>query len=447
MGEESLLEAGTEVAGRYRIEEMIGQGGFATVYRAIQQPIGRPVAVKVLETRMEEASPEADRALDRLIARFHREARIIGQLQSSSTVTLHDFGRTTDDDIYMVLEYIDGVPLTELRGQRLAPDRVVAILRQALESLGEAHEHGVLHRDIKPGNLMLYDHRGEADRVKILDFGIAKVLRTTDREMMRQLTGESRLVGTPRYLAPELATNRNPGPPADIYSLGLVAYELLVGVRAVPGEDPREILDIHLADDFRVRLSDRPSLPDGLRRLVNRMLARDPNDRYATTDEVLADLYALPTFGDDYAETSSRPGPTAEDLPAETQPPETFEPTAEARPPDGEGSTETADLPGTTEPLGPPSDLEEVDLLDRSPTGDDAPIAGTSQTETDDATAPTLQVDGGGSSARTDAPGRDPTRQTDERRNGHSPPSTPIAIGALLLLVGATLVTLWLFVL
>jgi serine/threonine protein kinase len=445
MGEESSLESGTEIAGRYRIEEMIGQGGFATVYRAVQQPIGRPVAVKLLETDLEEVGRQADRALDRLVARFHREARIIGQLQSPATVTLHDFGRTPADDIYMVLEYIDGVALTELRGQRLAPDRVVAILRQALESLGEAHEHGVLHRDIKPGNLMLYEHRGEADRVKILDFGIAKVLRTTDREMMRQLTGESRLVGTPRYLAPELATNRNPGPPADIYSLGLVAYELLVGVQAVPGEAPHEILEVHLADDFRVRLSDRPSLPDGLRRIVNRMLARDPEERYATTEAVLAELAELPNFGDDYAETSSRPGPTGEDVAAETQPPEAFDPTAEVGPSTGDGSTETAEQPGTTEQLGPPSDVDDIDLTDVEPSTEQAPIVGTSRTETEDATAPTLQVDDA-DSTRTDAPGRDPTRRSDERRNQTPSPWPPLAIGAILLLVGATVAILWLFV-
>ena len=221
------LQPGAVVDGRFRIEELIGEGGFSTVFRAIQESVGRPVAIKVMKTDVGAKGKGQRKArLDKLIARFRREARIVARLKSPATVTLHDFGRTEQNDIYMVLEYVDGTPLTRLRGERWEPARVVTVLEQALESVGEAHEHGIIHRDIKPGNLMLYEHLGTGDRLKILDFGIAKVLRALDKETLQQITGETKMVGTPRYLAPENAMNREPGPAADIYALGVVAYEL-----------------------------------------------------------------------------------------------------------------------------------------------------------------------------------------------------------------------------
>ena len=309
MSDGQRLEPGDTLAGSYRIEEVVGQGGFSTVYRATQTALGRSVAIKWMKTRVDELNSDRSQALDDLVERFRREARIIARLTHPATVTLYDFGRTIGGDFYMVLEYVDGVQLSRLRGERLAPNRVVRLLEQALESLAEAHDHGVVHRDIKPDNLMVYDHRGRRNRLKILDFGIAKVLRALDEKTLRQITGESKLIGTPRYIAPENATNRDPGPPADIYSLGLIAYELLLAERAVTGDDQLDILDRHLSSDFQARIERRPGVPDGLRRVVNRMMEKKVADRYTGAGEVLEDLRALPDYAEGYGATDQLPRP------------------------------------------------------------------------------------------------------------------------------------------
>ncbi|MFB6372946.1 MAG: serine/threonine protein kinase [Bradymonadaceae bacterium] len=314
-------QPGDTLDGDYRIDGILGEGGFSTVYRATQTAVGRTVAIKWMNTDVVSPDGTGARTLDELVERFRREARIVARLDHPATVTLHDFGRTDSHDLYMVLEHVDGRPLTQLRGDQLAPNHVVALLEQALESLAEAHDHGVIHRDIKPGNLMVYEHRDRSDRIKILDFGIAKVLRAFDDETFRQLTGESSIIGTPRYIAPENATNRDPGPPTDLYSLGLVAYELLLGERAVPGHgDTYDLLDRHLSDDFQVHISRRPAVPDGLRGVINRMVRKSLDDRYATADAALEDLRALPDYGDAYGPTDEMSQPDAADSDRGTDP-------------------------------------------------------------------------------------------------------------------------------
>lgn len=390
--EELGLQPGDELEGDYRIEGVVGEGGFSTVYRATQTSLGRTVAIKWMKTRVQTPDDSSARALDDLEERFRREARIVARLDHPATVTLHDFGRTAGHDLYMVLEYVDGVPLTAIRGPHMAPNRVAAILEQALESLGEAHDAGVIHRDIKPDNLMVYHGRHHRERLKILDFGIAKVLRSIDERTLRQITGESTILGTPRYIAPENATDRDPGPAADIYSLGLVAYELLLGERAVPGDDTLDILDRHLAENFQVRIPERPAVPDRLRRIVNRMVAKPLSERYGSADQVLDDLRALPEYGDAYGptdevrrppetgpETSSAPDPaiaSTDSLPEVSAYGETpdFDAAEPASRSSGPSHDKKGDAPGTRtareRPMPPTaraSDDEDTD--DRDATG------------------------------------------------------------------------------
>lgn len=345
MGEKRPLEVGVEVDGRYRIERAIGEGGYATVYRATQTTVGRPVAVKVMKPDGPGSEESSEGRADR-VERFRREARVLARLKSPATVTLHDFGQTRAGHFFMVLEFVDGIPLTALHGDRLAPGRVVAILEQALESLGEAHDHGIVHRDVKPDNLMLYQHRGHRERLKILDFGIAKVLRALDEQTLRQITGESTLVGTPRYVAPENATNRDPGPPADIYGLGLVVYEMLLGQRAVPGGPTLQVLDCHLSEDFQVQIDEHRDVPERLRTVVNGMIRKPLTERYATADAVLADLDRVPNYDGGYAATESMPRPSIPEAGGAATPTNELESTRDVSPAPDTDKAETPDAVG-----------------------------------------------------------------------------------------------------
>ena len=222
MSQNEQLEAGEVIAGRYRIESQLGAGGFSTVYKASHLGFNRQVAVKVL--RPNSQGPVADDVdlAEEMVERFRREAEVISQLRSPATVNVHDYGRTEAGHLYMVLEYVDGRTLFDIAQQYpLAPGRVAHVLEQILDSLGEAHHFGILHRDIKPANIMLFEHMGDSDTVKVLDFGVAKLMTDAD-STVAELTRQGFLVGTPRYMAPELIKNTDPCPASDLYAVGLV---------------------------------------------------------------------------------------------------------------------------------------------------------------------------------------------------------------------------------
>lgn len=289
-------QTGKLFAEKYRIEELLGSGGFARVYLAEQIDLGRQVAIKVLNLELpgqpdEEDAPEVDPQIESIALRFEREARVISQLRRPQTITIYDYGRTDDGMVYMVMEYIDGLELGDMPVP-IEPRRVLKILRQVLLSLQEAHASGLLHRDIKPANIMLYTHLGQTDQVKLLDFGIAKVIGEASSDAGADLTRADSLIGTPRYMSPEQIRGEEIGPASDIYSLGLVVYELLVGAKAITNTDSIEILGQHLTpESFHIPANKR--LHPELTRVVNKMLAKNTSERYASTDEVLADLDAL----------------------------------------------------------------------------------------------------------------------------------------------------------
>ena len=280
------LQTGAILEGRYRIEKLLARGGQAHVYRGRHLVLERTVAIKLLRPGM-----EAD-VSERMTRRFAQEARLISALRDPHTITLYDFGRLEDGGLFMVFEYIDGESLKELlkTGPELAPHRVAKILRQTLSSLQEAHALGVLHRDIKPANIMLYEHAGRTDQVKLLDFGIAKILQDSDEFVSEALTGVNNLVGTPRYIAPEAYQQGvELCPASDLYSLGLVAYELLTGHPAIKGSTPIDVFRNHLATQ-NIRLPEDVRAPAGLRELIERMLRRELADRYESAEQVLWDL-------------------------------------------------------------------------------------------------------------------------------------------------------------
>jgi eukaryotic-like serine/threonine-protein kinase len=281
--------------GRYRILEAIGKGGFAQVYHARQEDLDRDVAIKILTPGSDDPEP---RYAEVLIKRFHQEARLVSKLRDPHTITMYDYGQSDTGLLYLVLEFVKGASLSQvIRSQApLAPDRVFRILSQTLQSLREAHDLGVLHRDIKPANIMLYEHLGKRDNVKLLDFGIAKVYDEA-RGTVHDLTADGVLLGTANYMAPEQILGRAMIPASDLYSLGLVAYELVVGRRANDEPSTMDVISRQI-DPEPFALPETMSIHIGLRKFINKMIAKPLEERYASAEEALIDLEETLQQGD-----------------------------------------------------------------------------------------------------------------------------------------------------
>jgi len=263
-----------EQLGQYRLEEKIGQGGMGAVYRASHAFLRRPTAVKLLPP---------DKAGADNVRRFEREVQLTASLAHPHTITIFDYGHTAEGLFYYAMEYVDGLTLTDLvtRSGPQHQGRVVHLMRQAASALVEAHGIGLVHRDIRPGNIMvhlLHPHGGGGDFVKVLDFGLVKEV---SQEGGVELTNEANLAGTPQYMAPESIT----GPDAvdgrtDIYALGAVAYYLLTGTHVFVGQSIVDVCSHHLhstPEPLSSRLGSVIS-PD-LEHLVLSCLAKDPSDR------------------------------------------------------------------------------------------------------------------------------------------------------------------------
>ena len=297
---------------KYKLQEVLGRGGFAAVYRATDIEIGRDVAIKVL-------APAEEGYTESIASRFMREARVIAGLQDPHTITMFDFGRSEDGLHYMVFEYVRGIDLSQLLKRRttLEEEHVIHVLEQVLQSLREAHSVGVLHRDIKPANILVYNYMGDSHRVKLLDFGIAKPVAGGGEV---NITREGALVGTPRYMAPEQIYGGDLTPASDLYSLGLVAHEMLVGQPAIAGQNSKETIRAQLSD-VPVIVPRTVHASEGLCGIIDRMTARDPARRFQSADEVLRALeYVEP---DETAKMAEPPVPVPE-LSA-TQPPTVVE--------------------------------------------------------------------------------------------------------------------------
>ena len=218
--DKALLDEGLPL-GHYRLLEKLGEGGMGEVWRARHQLLARPCAVKLIRPDRLGGS-RRDAALER----FRREARTIARLSSPNTVRLYDFGLSESGSLYFVMELLRGLDLYALVKDfgPLPPERVVSVLRQACRSLAEAHEAGLLHRDVKPHNLFLCRLGLECDVVKVLDFGLVK---SVGGEEDAQLTAEGTLTGTPAYMPPERAAGGPGDARSDIYALGCVAWWML----------------------------------------------------------------------------------------------------------------------------------------------------------------------------------------------------------------------------
>ena len=270
--------------GRYRVLRPLDRGGMGTVFVAQQLNVERLVAIKVMHT---------DDALDqKMVARFRSEAQIISTLRHPNTLKLFDSGTLPDGRLYLVTELLNGEPLSRvLRRGPLSVARTLELVREICHSLAEAHSRGVIHRDLKPGNIFL-ERVGAQEVVKVLDFGIAKVSAAPGRD--GQETARGTLMGTPAYLSPEQAYGRPVGPRTDLYSLGVVAYQCLTGKLPFGGE-PISQIAAHAEDPpptFKAIGALQP-VPAEVEAWVMRLLAKDPEERPQDASALIAELEAL----------------------------------------------------------------------------------------------------------------------------------------------------------
>jgi eukaryotic-like serine/threonine-protein kinase len=266
---------GTLFDGRYQVVRKLGAGGMANVYLAEDQELGRRVAIKILNDRYAND--------DQFIERFRREAKNAAALSHPNIVSIYDRGEA-EGTYYIAMEYLDGRSLKELITSRGPAPLNVAIeyARQILSALRFAHRHGIVHRDIKPHNVLV-DAEG---RVKVTDFGIA-------RAGTSQMTEAGSIVGTAQYLSPEQARGTGVDQRSDLYSLGIVLFELLTGTLPFNGDTPVEIAMKHLSQTPELPSALRPELPHELDLVVTRALAKDPDARYQSAEEMDADLERL----------------------------------------------------------------------------------------------------------------------------------------------------------
>jgi hypothetical protein len=288
--------------GMYELDSRIAQGGMGEVWRAKHRLLSRPAAVKLIRAREGGSNlrSEADVVAER---RFEREAQVTASLKSPHTVELYDFGVTDSGTIYYVMELLEGSDLEDLvrRDGPLPPKRVVHILKQALDSLAEAHDHGLIHRDIKPANLHVSQRGLEADFVKVLDFGLVK--DSGRKKIENSITAANGIVGTPAYLAPELITGEGlVDGRADLYSLGAVAYFLLTGRLVFDAQTPMLMAVAHVTS-APLPPSQRTEqvIPPSLDRLVLSCLAKRPEDRPGSARALLRMLEEL-----DFSEEAPR---------------------------------------------------------------------------------------------------------------------------------------------
>ena len=270
------LPPGT-VLGPYRILARIGKGGMGSVYEAMDDRMGRRVALKVL-------SPELAQRPD-FVARFHRESRSLSEL-SDPRIAKVFFNGAAEGLPFFAMEYIDGQNLEQILDETgpMAPDRVVHLMRESAIGLSAAADQGIIHRDVKPTNLLV-DKEGN---LRIVDFGLAK---SVDSESRLTVTGA--VVGTPYYLSPEQGLGKPVDLRSDIYSLGATFYHLLAGDPPFDAESPVSIIMRHVHDAPEILTARNSKVPEPLARVVMRCIAKDPNRRYPDYDELLEDLEAV----------------------------------------------------------------------------------------------------------------------------------------------------------
>jgi len=279
---------GQTVGGRYTLRRVLGEGGMGRVYEADRQIAGitQRVAVKTLHHHLSQDA--------QIVARFHRECGTVAQLRHPNTIKVEDFGQTAQGDLYIAMEFVDGTSIgTELeqRGP-MSPERVERILGQVCGSLAEAHKQGVIHRDLKPDNIVLMNVGDEVDFVKVLDFGIAARKDSTDAAKEAKLTQQGMVLGTPPYMSPEQFTGKALDARSDVYSLATMAYEMLTGSLPLAATTAWEWATQHMTvaprpfEDFPVAAQ----IPSKMKAAILKAIAKKTDDRQANVREFFEDF-------------------------------------------------------------------------------------------------------------------------------------------------------------
>lgn len=287
---------GLTLAGKYEVMSPLARGGMGRVYRAIQKPLGREVALKILDLDL----LNGQAAIEDFQQRFFLEAAACAQLQHPNTVVVYDYGKTEDDDVFIAMELLEGETLHDLiaRDGTIEPSRAIHIALQICGSIGGAHDQGMVHRDLKPSNVMLTPRGNDPDFVKVLDFGLVK-------QEDNNLTQSGALLGTPRYMAPEQIASTKVGPGADIYALGAVLFHMVTGRPPFDSDSKFVLLASHMneaAPSIREVDPDSPASEE-LERVIMRCLRKNPEERYDSM-EVLARALAFCPEDTDTANSS-----------------------------------------------------------------------------------------------------------------------------------------------
>ncbi len=281
---------GLTLDGRFRVVGSVGKGAMGTVYKAVQEPLNRTVALKVLDSNYGAGRDETFRQ------RFLVEAALTAKLSHPNTVRIIDYGCTKDGLFYLAMEYLAGSTLDRvLQHGGLSWRRVAAITLQVARALREAHDLGVVHRDLKPANIMVLTADNDADYVKVLDFGLVKSF-VEGRELEgRAITQHGMLMGSPPYMAPEQGDKNRADPRSDVYSLGIVMYEALTGRPPFTGNAPLEIILKHVNQAVPPLLSPEgvEPIPEAMVQLVYKCLAKSPMDRFQSMEELIAGLQTM----------------------------------------------------------------------------------------------------------------------------------------------------------
>lgn len=270
---------GKLIGDKYKIDEILGVGGFSTVYKAVQSNLRRSVAVKILNAEFV-AKPDK-------IRRFQNEAEMISTLVHTNVATVYDYGVLAEGQPYLVMEYAPGKTLSAVLSEckLMSPERAVEIFLQVCDGVIAAHSKGLIHRDLKPSNIVLLQSDDNVDRVKILDFGLAKVI-SEEAGQHENLTLTGEVLGTPAYMAPEQCMGTAVDARSDVYCFGCVMYEVLSGRLPLDGETSYEVMHKHINESPISLSKSGAPVPPRLVRIVSKALQKDPDDRYQNFEDL-----------------------------------------------------------------------------------------------------------------------------------------------------------------